>query len=223
MLTKGFLTQILSRLCVPGGEWWSEHRELSLLPASVHGAVAKRSHVRCHHRGYEEVRAPLSLSSASAFCFALQQNAWRRKGTEGIQLPYKSTETFVAILSHILLFFPPHSPPFNPYLLPPSSSCCLTMYVICFSMFMSYFVYFLPPVGSQISWKTWLPVPSLPSCCTAVRWKQTPTRSRSSWRKICAHPSNYFLRLSYSSAAFCVFFYFYYNTFSRGAARWCSG
>lgn len=147
MLPKRFLTQILSLLCVPGGERRSGHRQLSLLPASVHGAMAERSHVRCHHCGYEEVRAPLSLLSASAFCFALQQNVWPRKGTEGIQLAYKSTVTFAAILSHILLFL------FLFLLLsslPPSPFFFLLFNHVCHLFHYVYaFVYFLPPVGSQ--------------------------------------------------------------------------
>lgn len=47
-----------------------------------------------------------------------------------------------------------------------------------------------PPKGSRTFWTTWLPVPSRPSCCTAKRWKLTPTRSRSSWRKISAPQSS---------------------------------
>lgn len=48
--------------CVAGGQRRSEHRQLSLLAASLHGAVAQRSPVRCHHGGHEEVRRPLRVS-----------------------------------------------------------------------------------------------------------------------------------------------------------------
>lgn len=50
--------------------------------------------------------------------------------------------------------------------------------------------YLHPPLGSRTSWRTWHRVLSLPSCCTAPRWKPTPTRSRSSWRIISALLSN---------------------------------
>lgn len=47
-----------------------------------------------------------------------------------------------------------------------------------------------PSIGSQRSWRTWLLVLSLPSCCTGAKWKLTPTRLRSSWRKTSARQSN---------------------------------
>lgn len=46
-------------------------------------------------------------------------------------------------------------------------------------------------LGSQTFWRTWLRVLSLPSCFVAVKWKQTPTKLRSSWRKNSAPQSYY--------------------------------
>lgn len=146
------------------------------------------------------------------------RDVWPCKGTEGIRLAYKFTVTFAAILSHILLFFSlvlllSSLPPSPVFFLLFDHVCHLFLYVYAF-------VYFLPPVGSQTFWKTWLRVPSLPSCCTAARWKQTPTRSRSSWKKIWAHPSNYSLS---TVLLHFVALYFRHGTFSRGATGWCSG
>lgn len=55
----------------PGRKWWSEHWELSLLSAPVHGAVAERSDLWRHHGRYEEV----SVVTFLWFLLARKQNA----------------------------------------------------------------------------------------------------------------------------------------------------
>lgn len=70
--------------------------------------------------------------------------------------------------------------------LPPSSPI-LSFWLPSLRMTCSFFP---PSSESQRSWRTWLPALSLPSCCTAAKWKLTPTRLRSSWRKTSARQSN---------------------------------
>lgn len=50
-----------------GRKWWSEHWELPLLSAPVHGAVAERSDLWRHHSRYEEVS--VVTSCVAGFCW----------------------------------------------------------------------------------------------------------------------------------------------------------
>lgn len=39
-----------------GWSGWRKHRKLPLLPAPLHGALAQRGQVQCHHGGHDQVR-----------------------------------------------------------------------------------------------------------------------------------------------------------------------
>lgn len=140
----------------PGGERRSEHRQLSFLPAALHGAVAERSDFRCDHGGHEEVNRLALHTSAAGLCWHNRTNELHSYRINGGTAESKDMKPLC--------------------LLSQECSCDLTRFMSHFPPF----VCFHRLLGSQTSWRTWLLVLSLPSCCTAARWKRTPTRSRSS-------------------------------------------
>lgn len=58
------LVCLMKGFCFAGGQRWAEHRELSVFPASLHGAVAEGRDLWRDDGGYEKVKTELLSSLA---------------------------------------------------------------------------------------------------------------------------------------------------------------